>query len=47
MDTRGILNSEKFVGGLDHDPHALGNGQTELGAYLGNINPTIILTPTG
>ena len=47
METHRILHSQKLVGGLDHDPHALGNGQTELGAYLGNINSTIILTPTG
>ncbi len=47
METHRILHSQKLVGGLDHDPHALGNGQTELGADLGNINPTIVLTPTG
>lgn len=46
METRGMLNSQKLVGGLDHDPHALGNGQTELGANLGNIDPTIVLART-
>jgi hypothetical protein len=46
VETRGILNSQKLVGGLNHDSHALGNGQTELGADLGNINPTIVLTRT-
>ena len=42
-----MLHSQKLVGGLDHDPHALGNSQTELGAYLGNIDPTTVLARTG
>jgi len=41
-----MLHSQTLVGGLDHDPHALGNGQTELGANLGNIDPTIVLART-